>query len=75
MSRYGIAGLYFFQPGATMNGAKYLDLLKDKLEIHMIEHDYNVFMHDGAPCHRAKPVKTFYRRMLISRTGQKTVQI
>ena len=55
MSANGTAGLYFLQPSTTMNSAKYLDLLKDKLEIHMIEHDCNVCMHDGAPWHWAKP--------------------
>ena len=59
MSARGTAGLYFLQPGTTMSGAKYLDLLKDKLEIHMVVHDCDVFMHDGAPCHKAKPVKSF----------------
>ena len=49
----------FLQPDTTMNGAKYLDLLKDKLEIHMMVHDCNVFLHDGAPYHRAKSVKNF----------------
>ena len=62
MSARGTADLYFLQPCTTMNGTKYLDLLKDKLEIHMNMHECNhcnVFMHDGAPCHRAKSVKSF----------------
>ena len=29
MSAHGTAGRYFLQPDTTMNGAKYLDLLKD----------------------------------------------
>ena len=33
MSAHGTAGLYFLQSGITTTGAKYLDLLKDKLEI------------------------------------------
>ena len=36
MSAHGTAGLYFLQPGTTIKGAKYLDLLKNKLEIHMM---------------------------------------
>ena len=44
-----------------MNGAKYLDLLKDKLEINMVADDCSVFMHDGIPCHEAKSVKSFLR--------------
>ena len=53
----GTAGLYFFQPVTTINGAKYLDLLRDKLEIHIMALDCNVFMHNGAPCHREKSGK------------------
>ena len=59
MSAHDRAGLYFLQPGTIINGPKYLHLLRDKLEIHMIVHDCIVFMHDGAPCHRAKLVKNF----------------
>ena len=39
MSALSTAGLYFLQPGTIINGAKYLDLLKDKLKIHMVVHD------------------------------------
>ena len=35
---------------------KYLDLLKNKLELHMAVHKCSIFMQDGAPCHRAKIV-------------------
>ena len=66
MSVLGTAGLYFFQPVTTINGAKYLNLFKDKLEILLMVHDCNVLMYDGAPCHRAKSVKNFLRRILIS---------
>ena len=76
MSAHGTAGLYFLQPGFTINGAKYLHLLKDKLEIHVMMHDCHVFIHDDASCPREYQSKTFYgRRMLISWTGQETVQI
>jgi len=37
MSANGTAGLYFLQAGSTMNGTKYLDLLK-----------VNRFSHGGA---------------------------
>ena len=59
MSAYDTAGLYFLQPGTTMNGAKYLNLLKEKLDIHMVVHNCEIFMHDGAPCHRSKIVKNY----------------
>ena len=32
--------------------------------MHMMVHDCNVFMHDGAPCQIAKSVNTFYRSIL-----------
>ena len=62
MSGQGTAGLYFLHPVAPKNGSKYQDLLRDKSEIHMIVHDYNAFMHDGAPCHRAKSVQNFLQK-------------
>ena len=37
-----------------MNGQKYLALLKEKLDQHMTIHRSTIFMHDGAPCYRAK---------------------
>ena len=33
------AGLFFLPPGTTMNGQKYVDLLKDKLELHIAIHE------------------------------------
>ena len=47
--------------GTTMNGKKYLELMKEKLELHMAVHDCEIFMHDGAPCHRAKIVTDFLK--------------
>jgi len=40
-----------------MNGEKYVNLLKSKLELHMTVHNCQIFMHDSAPCHRSKIVK------------------
>ena len=60
MSTNNTAGLHFLQPGTTMNGAKNLDFLKDQLNNHMIVHDRIVFMQDGAPCHRSKPVNDYF---------------
>jgi len=42
------AGLFFLDPGTTMNGKKYLELMKEKLELHMAVHNCEIFMHDGA---------------------------
>ena len=32
---------------------------KKRLQLHMIVHQCNIFMHDGAPCHRSRVVKKF----------------
>ena len=75
MSAHGTAGLYFLQPDTTINGAKYLNLLKDKLKINKMVHGCNVFMHDVAPCHRAKSVKNFLQEKNVDvLDGQETVQ-
>ena len=47
-----------------MNSKKYLDMLKNKLEMHRNIHDYTIFMHDGAPCHRDK-ISEFLKNMKI----------
>ena len=36
-----------------------MELLKNKLLLHMTVHSTTIFMHDGAPCHRSKIVKKF----------------
>jgi len=51
----------FLDPGTTMNGKKYLELVKEKLELHMAVHNCEIFMHDGAPCHQAKIVTDFLK--------------
>ena len=48
-----------------MNGQKYVDLLKDKLELHMNVHNCNIFMQDGAPCHGSKIVSEFLKEKKI----------
>ena len=49
-----------------MNGQKYLDLLKNKLELHMAVRKCSVFMQDGAPCHCAKIVTQFLKAQKIN---------
>ena len=65
MSSMGTAELYFLPPGTTINGEKYLNLLKSKLELHMTVHNCQIFMHDGTPCHRSKLVKKFLEQKSI----------
>ena len=42
-----------------MNGLNYVELLREKLTLHMAIHKTTIFMQDGAPCHRSKVVKEF----------------
>jgi len=35
--------------------------MKEKLELHMAVHNCEIFMHDGAPCHRGKIVTDFLK--------------
>ena len=65
MSVKGTAGLFCLTPGTTMNGAKYLELLKNKLQLHMNVHECTIFMQDGAPCHKAKIVSNFLKSKKI----------
>ena len=46
MSPNGMAGIYFLKPAITTNGAKYAELLKDKIPTHMEIHQSLIFMHD-----------------------------
>ena len=57
MSKNETAGLYFLATGTTINGLKYVKLLKNKLLLHMTDHNTTAFIHNGAPCHRSKLVK------------------
>ena len=53
MSSNGTAGLFFLPKGTTMNGARYLEMLQEKLQLHM------------APCHRSKIVSEFLKKKKI----------
>ena len=65
MSQHGIGGLYFLPSGTTMNGEKYVQLLSDKLQLHMQVRRCNIFMQDGAPCHRSKLVTNFLKKKKV----------
>ena len=64
MSQHGIGGLFFLPSGTTMNSKKYVQLLSDKLQLHMQVHRCNIFMQDGAPCHRSKMVTNFLKKKM-----------
>ena len=57
--------LYFLPPGTTINGEKYVNLLKSKHELHMRVHNCEISMHVGAQCHRTKVVKKFLKQKRI----------
>lgn len=44
----GTPVLYFLDPGKTVNDQKYLEILEDKLEIHIHIHGCNTFLRDEA---------------------------
>jgi transposase len=62
ISAKGRSGLWFMPEGTTMNGAVYLDVLKEKLPQFLTIHDCDTFQHDGAPCHQTKAVKDWLGR-------------
>jgi len=59
ISEHGVTGISFLPPGTTINGPRYVELLAEKLKIHMAVHNCIIFMQAGAPCHRSKVAKTF----------------
>ena len=65
MSAAETGGLYFLTPGTIMIGEKYVNVLQEKLQLHMTVHQCDIFMHDGAPCHRSRVVKKFLREKII----------
>ena len=50
----GTGGFYFLLlEQLNMNGEKYVKVLQEKLQLHMTVHQCDIFMHDGASCHRS----------------------
>ena len=60
-----MAQLGFLPLGTAMNGVRYRRMLKDKLEIRMDIHECNMFVQDGAHCHRSKLVSVFLKKKNI----------
>ena len=58
----GKAGLEFLPKGVTMNAKRYKAILQKHLPNFLEQHGCNLFMHDGAPCHRANIVKAWFER-------------
>jgi len=62
ISAFGRGGLWFMPQDTTINGAVYLQILKDKLPAFMNIHNTTVFQHDGAPCHQTKVVSQWIQQ-------------
>ena len=54
------AFLYILLSLSTLNESKHDDLLKEKLELHMVVHNCTIFMHDEAFCHKSRIAKQFW---------------
>jgi transposase len=55
----GRGRLHFVPKGTTINAARYIDILEDKLPIAMAALHTTVFQHDNAPCHTARTVQRY----------------
>jgi transposase len=58
----GRGSLYFLPPKVTMNGERYLEMLRDKLLPWMSRLGATKFLQDGAPCHKSKKVMAFFEQ-------------
>jgi hypothetical protein len=56
----GHGRLEFLKPGEMMNNVRYCQVLEDKLELFMTQHNSTHFFQDGAPCHRSKVVTNWF---------------
>lgn len=63
---YKFGAASFVSPRTTMNGARYVELLKAKLELHLHKHQCAIFMHYSAPCHSSKVVQNLLKRINVS---------
>jgi transposase len=58
----GRGSLYFLPPKTTMNGDRYMEMLREKLIFWMDHHKATHFLQDGAPCHKSKKVMAFLKQ-------------
>lgn len=49
----------------TINAKTYIEILREKLPIHLNLRNCSVFQHDGAPCHTAKCIKAWLQSVNI----------
>ena len=69
ISGSGRCGLWFMPPGTTINGAVYLEILKEKVPPFIAIYGCTHFQHDGAPCHQTKPVGAWLQQNGIAQLG------
>ena len=51
--------MYFVEKGTTINAAKYIEILEEKLDIAMTALQTTTFQHDNALCHAARAVRRY----------------
>ncbi len=61
--------LCFMPKNTTVNGQKYLSILKDKLLLNMELLNCTVFQHDGAPCHLSAVVTNWPKQQDVEVLG------
>jgi len=60
------AGLYFLPNNVTMRESNYINVLKEHLLAFWRIHQFDHFMHDGAPAHKSKIVTNFLNDVITS---------
>ena len=76
MSRNGVAALSFLPPGTTMNGPKYMQMLSEKLKLHLQVHNCQIFMQEVPLATIPKLQKIFWIATTSTfSSGQETVRI
>lgn len=62
---FGVTGPYLEQhdsllPGTTMNGIRYVELMQEKLGLHMHIHQYTIFIPESVLCHYLNVIQNFF---------------
>lgn len=55
----GRAGIWIMPADTTINAKTYIEILQEKLPLHLSIQNCSIFQQDGAPCHTAKSVKAW----------------
>ena len=66
ISSQGPGGLHFVKDGETVNAARYLNIIEEKLLHCLPQLNCTIYQHDGAPCHQAKCVKQWFQQNNIN---------